>query len=518
MKKIVADKYDILFLVILVIAILSRIILLDKYPLGLHEDEAGMMYDAYSLAEYGTDRYLNENPVYLVNFGGGQSIMYAGITSVLFKLFGVSTLIARIPSAFFSILAIILAFVLSKKYIGKKYAVILAFLITICPWHIMQARWGLDCNLLSSFIMISVFTFLNAKKDWHYIISGMFWGLTLYTYALSYIMLPIFFLCLCGYLLYVKKITLKQIIITIIPIFVLAIPLILLQTVNITGKGTIKFGPFTIPMLYNYRASEIGFKNIINNFTTKNNIFKLLFVADHNLFNSLPEFGTIYYFMIPFVLGGLIINIKETVISLKHKQFSLRTVFLIQFVTIFICLLVVSDLQLYKLNPLFIMLLTFGADCILWIYNKKKILGNIIIGVLILSFIAFLIFYFRNINQKVGISFNSDVIPLVEYLEEQYPNKEIVLKTDAIQTYIYVLLGSKMSPYDFYNSAKIYRVGRDLAVSRAGRYLFSDSNVERDKIYVIEETDNIGTGKLLEQLEQAGFKRNIYNNFLIYSN
>ena len=32
MKKIVADKYDILFLVILVIAILSRIILLDKYP------------------------------------------------------------------------------------------------------------------------------------------------------------------------------------------------------------------------------------------------------------------------------------------------------------------------------------------------------------------------------------------------------------------------------------------------------------------------------------------------------
>ena len=103
MKKIVADKYDILFLMILVIAILSRIILLDKYPLGLHEDEAGMMYDAYALAEYGTDRYLNDNPVYLVNFGGGQSIMYAGITSVLFKLFGVSTLIARIPSAFFSI-------------------------------------------------------------------------------------------------------------------------------------------------------------------------------------------------------------------------------------------------------------------------------------------------------------------------------------------------------------------------------------------------------------------------------
>ena len=518
MKRIVADKYNILFWLILVIAILSRIILLDKYPLGLHEDEAGMMYDAYALAEYGTDRYLNENPVYLVNFGGGQSIMYAAITSILFKIFGVSTLIARIPSAFFSILAIILAYILSRKYIGKKYAVTLAFLITICPWHIMQARWGLDCNLLSSFIMISVFTFLNSKKDWHFIISGMFWGLTLYTYALSYIMLPIFFLSLCAYLLYVKKITLKQIIITILPIFVLAIPLILLQIVNITGKGSIKLGPFTIPMLYNYRVSEIGFGNIINNFTTKNNIFKLLFVADHNLFNSFTEFGTIYYVLIPFVLGGLIINIKETVISLKHKEFSLRTVFLIQFVTIFLCLLVVSDLQLYKLNPLFIMLLTFGTDGILCVYNKKKILGNIVIGVLILSFIAFIIFYFRNINQKVEISFNSDVIPLVEYLEEHYPNKDIVLKTDAIQTYIYVLLGSKMSPYDFYNSAQIHRIGSALAVPKVGRYSFISSDAEKDKIYVIERTNNIDARKLLEQLEQEGFKRNIYNNFLIYSN
>lgn len=518
MKKIIADKYDILFSVILVIAVLSRIILIDKFPLGLHEDEAGMMYDAYALAEYGTDRYLNENPVYLVNFGGGQSIMYAAITSILFKIFGVSTLIARIPSALFSILAIILAYVLSRKYIGKKYAVILAYLITICPWHIMQARWGLDCNLLSSFIMISVYTFLNAKKDWHFIISGMFWGLTLYTYALSYIMLPIFFLSLSGYLLYVKKITLKQIIITILPIFVLAIPLILLQIVNITGKGSIKFGPFIIPMLYNYRVSEIGFGNIINNLTTKNNIFKLLFVADHNLFNSFTEFGTIYYLLIPFVLGGLIINVKETTNSLKNKEFTLRTVFLIQFVTIFLSLLIVSDLQLYKLNPLFIMLLTFGTDGILWVYNKKKILGNIIIGILIVSFIVFLFFYFRNINKKIGVSFNSDLIPLVEYLEEEYSNKEIVLKTDAIQTYIYVLLGTKMSPYDFYNSAQMYRVGEDLAIPKVGRYSFITGNIEKNKIYVIEDTEYIKEENLIKQLEQEGFKRHNYNNFLIYSN
>ena len=50
-KKVFKDKYNIVFLVILIVATLVRIVLLDKYPNGIHEDEAGMLYDAYSMAE-----------------------------------------------------------------------------------------------------------------------------------------------------------------------------------------------------------------------------------------------------------------------------------------------------------------------------------------------------------------------------------------------------------------------------------------------------------------------------------
>lgn len=239
-KKVFKDKYNIVFLVILIVATLVRIVLLDKYPNGIHEDEAGMLYDAYSMAEYGTDRYLNENPVYLINFGGGQSVLYAAIASILIRILGLSVFVVRLPAVIFSVITIILAYILAKKYIGNKFAVVIAFLITICPWHIMQSRWGLDCNLLPAFIMISVFTLINSKKSWHFIVSGIFWGLTLYTYALSYIMLPVFFIGLCIYLLYVKKIDLKQILITIIPILILAVPLILLQIVNYFDIGTVK--------------------------------------------------------------------------------------------------------------------------------------------------------------------------------------------------------------------------------------------------------------------------------------
>ena len=59
-KEIFKDKYNVCFGVILIIAILSRILFLEQFPAGIDQDEAGMMYDAYCMAEYGTDRYLIE--------------------------------------------------------------------------------------------------------------------------------------------------------------------------------------------------------------------------------------------------------------------------------------------------------------------------------------------------------------------------------------------------------------------------------------------------------------------------
>lgn len=522
-KEALIDKYNIYFIIILIIATLSRIILLDKFPEGIHEDEAGMMYDAYCMANYGTDRYLNENPVYLINFGGGQSVLYASIVSIFIRIFGFSLFVVRLPAVIFSVITIILAYILSRKYIGKKFALILAFLITICPWHIMQSRWGLDCNLLSSFIMISVFALLNSKKDWHYIIAGICWGLTLYTYALSYIMLPVYFVVLCAYLLYVKKITIKQIIITILPIFALAIPLILFQVVNYCGLQSIKFGPITIPKLYTYRISEIGLDNILKNLnvSSPNNVFQLMFSADHNAFNSFKEYGTIYYILIPFMIGGLVINIKDTIVGIKERKFRLRTVFLIQFITVFLVVLLFANPQLYKLNPLFIMLLVFATDGILWLYNKKKIFGHLMIGLLVLNFVTFEIFYFNNINEKAQVAFNSDVIPLVHYLEKEYPDQEIFLETDAIQQYIYVLLANQISPYDFMKNMQMVQFKNgDTEVIKVGRYHFLHSKVDKNMVYVLEEGNvfrNDNVEKFKKELDKQGFKKEIFNNFLIYT-
>ena len=97
--------------------------------------------------------------------------------------------------------------------------------------------------------MLDLYVLHKARKNYQYIIAGILVGLTLYTYALSYIIIPMFLLIWIIYMLYMKKIKIKQIILLGIPIFLLALPLMymLLLNNNIFSKTT--FGIFTIPKL-----------------------------------------------------------------------------------------------------------------------------------------------------------------------------------------------------------------------------------------------------------------------------
>ena len=63
---IIENKTKILFTAILIIAIFVRIYKVQEIPHGLNVDEAGMAYDAYCLANYGTttlDYVKPSNPI-----------------------------------------------------------------------------------------------------------------------------------------------------------------------------------------------------------------------------------------------------------------------------------------------------------------------------------------------------------------------------------------------------------------------------------------------------------------------
>ena len=505
MKKIeelIEEKYKIIIIIILIVGIFTRFIAIDKVPIGMHVDEAGMAYDAYCIANYGTDRYNNPYPVYMINYGGGQSPLYTYLAAILIKIFGFSLFIIRMPAFIFSILYIVIAYLITKEFKNKKLAVLIEFLIVICPWHFMQSRWGLDCNLMSALMLLSIYLLLKAKKAIGYILAGISFGITLYSYAVSYLIIPAFLLLILIYLLYTKKIKIRNIIALGIPIAILAIPLILNLLVNKDIIKPINLGFISMPHLGYYRGDEISVKNILSNIS----LIKTIFSYDYNDFNSFAIFGTLYYISIPFCIVGFVMVIKDSIKAIKNKEKSLDVVMLIIFISVFSCLLLFEGQAIYKSNAIYISLIYFIAIGIKRTIKNTKYLIYVILILYILLFILFQTYYF-GVYGKVNPnpSFNNDIAEVTKYLEK-YEGKKICLRTYAIQPYIYTLLGNEYSPKEFRENLHM----KQGEIVEYNKYLFKlPEELTEDIVYVFK-TPERNDEEVFEELRNKGFKEEVY--------
>jgi len=430
--------------VLLLIVIGTSIYKIGVVPKGMNIDEAGMFVDAKNLAQHGFDRYFNKWPIYLINFGGGQSIMYAYLTAFLIKIFGNHLILAKIPSIIFRILAFLSTCLLLKNEKNKKEKLIFLLLLAIAPYFIMQSRWGLDCNLLVSFLTISISVFIYSIEKQNnklFFISGVFFGLTLYTYSLSYLIIPILLSFILIFLLKNKKISIKQIIVLGFPIFILSIPLILLILVNYNIIPEIK-SFITIPKLPNFRSGEISFTNIPNSLRIIINVmtFDGLFGGKYLIYNALPEFGTLYYISIPFFLVGIIDYIK------KEKRTLLDVTMFIWLLSVIICSLLLKDPNINKANAIFVPLVYFISKGIMRITNQnKKILFGIIL-IYSMNFILFTNFYYNQYNQKYDNPpfFATHYIEAVEYADQQQEKEIYIDPTIEKKAYIYIEMNHKI--------------------------------------------------------------------------
>ena len=266
----------------------------------MHIDEASVAYNAYSIVNHGVDRYTNLFPIYFMNFDGGQSALYTYLAALFIKLFGYSIICVRIPAFIFSVLTFIFGYLIGKKIAGKKCGVLVAFLITVCPYFIQVSRWGLDCNLMLGMFTISIYLLLKAinnKKASSFLLAGCMFGLTLYSYALSYLLVPLCLFFVLVYLIYTKNITFKNFLFFTIPLILLSLPLILNVLINMGLINEIHTRFFSIPKMKTNRVSEIRLSNFwVNLLDLKNYL-----IGDGIIFNAIPKYGPLYLFWQVFV-------------------------------------------------------------------------------------------------------------------------------------------------------------------------------------------------------------------------
>lgn len=403
------------------ILLFTRLYKLGTLPTGLHIDEAASYYTAYCIGEYGVDRYLNSYPIYFNNFASGQSPMYVYLLALFFKIFPINVWTARIPITLFSILNWFFGIRIGNIVFDKNKTanVLIGLLIAICPVFIFTSRFGLDCYLLLGmstvmlYFVVSLIQRQNNGTDGlkYYIICGCVVGVTLYTYAISYIIIPLFLVFLFVLSIRSKRLTIKKALYFVIPLFIISLPLVLYQVVNIFNLPELKIGVFSITHMGVYRGNEIGRLTFEKLRVEVNSIF----IGDYLDSNSTPKFMNLYGISLIFAPIGFVYWVRQIIIDFKKKVISYESILLIWAMSCLICLSLTfanvnKTIGIYTVVAIMIV---NGIMNVVKIFNNRAVVA-VAIGILYLFWgCLFIKFYFT----EYRCFFSNDITEGICFIE-----------------------------------------------------------------------------------------------------
>lgn len=500
-----------LFLILIVLFGITRLWKLTILPYGMHIDEASMTYTAWSLSEYGVDRYLNPWPVYFSNFDSGQSAMYVYLCVALFKILGYHLSLVRLPAVLFSFLNLTFGILTARKIFPQNKIIPLSVggLIVICPYFIMAGRFALDCNLMLGMSTIFLYYFISAIECGQigkYTLAGLTGGLMLYTYALSYIALPVFLILALVYLIRVKAFSLKGWFSMAVPMGILAFPLILVQIVTIFDLAQFRLGCFSITKLERNRAAELGKFS----YEGLRDTFDVIFAGDALNYNTAPGYKTLYGLTIVLFFLGLDIILRSFWKSTRDRKLDFQTFPLLWLISM-LFLGTVTAVSVNRMNSIFYSIVFFaalGVNGLYTMFKKHSIIVITLISIIyLLNFVKFANYYYSGSYTEENFMLLLFDIPVTEATD--FIEQDSVLcqkKTQMAEPGIYYLLEKPKSPYEL----DIRKLETEHCYEN---YLFETLGTIEDQYnYIV--TDNFY--EYSEKLRAAGFAEEHYQKYSLF--
>lgn len=309
------DKiYYITLAAVVIIGIGIRVWKFGSVPGGFNQDGAMAAVDGKALADYATDRFGTWMPAHLYAWGYGQmSSLLSYLIAPFVKLFGLNAITARLPQLIMSLAGGTFFYLFIKDVFGKGAGLIAAIFVAINPWHLVQSRWALDCNLLPHFFMGGLY-FLNKglmdRKRYTYI-SMIFFALCMYCYGITIYTIPVFLLAVCIYYLARKRITWKDALISLGIYLFISWPFLFTMIINYLKIDTIKL-PFVTIQYFSgsVRSSDILLfsDDIVKQLASNcKSLLNTTFLQKKDLpWNDIAGFGTMFLCSIPFMITGVI--------------------------------------------------------------------------------------------------------------------------------------------------------------------------------------------------------------------
>lgn len=520
--KVKKHQHIILFFLFLLVGIIVRGFWLGQVPMGINQDEAMAAVDAKALLEYGTDRLGMRFPVHFTAWGWAQmSVLLSYMMIPFIKFFGFTTFAIRLPLFLISTMGMIFLYLLIKKIFNKNVALVVFALTAINPWHIIQSRWSVDCNLFPHLFVIATYLLLiGLEKSRYLFISMIFYGLCLYSYGVSVYSVPLFLAVLGLYLWRTKQVSFGKIFLCGIIFGLISLPELLTMFINLVGIDSIKTPFFTIP----YFSGTVRSKDIlITNFSLQQlflNIWACLkssFLQSPDLFhNTIPLFGTIYHISIPFSVVGMVSLFR----ILKQEKNCQKKIGYLALASWFLMGLwigmITFEVNVNRINIIHYSMIILTAIGIICVVNKWRILFYPLVTVYSIAFLFFTGIYFTNYASDSRIEFHQDYLDAV-VVADSLPIEHFYVSTNEHPQTLEILMQYVLSTDALYYQQKTNVQNGKEQLLYSERYQFhylGDEYVDWD----LPNTAYLVTEEEWHNLENKGYKVYDYGRYRLYIN
>lgn len=167
-------------LALMLIAGALRFYELGAWPPGLYHDEAYNGLDALRVLA-------GDRPLYFAA-NHGREPLFIYLVSLSVGWLGRSVYAVRFPSAIIGTLLIPAAYWMARELFGRRVGVLTAALAALTLWPLHLSLISFRAGSLPLFIALSIGAGVHAYRSgraWHWIVAGVLYGLSFYTYLAS---------------------------------------------------------------------------------------------------------------------------------------------------------------------------------------------------------------------------------------------------------------------------------------------------------------------------------------------
>lgn len=338
--RVIFSKQVIYILLIIIIGACLRFWALGQNPSGVTNDEASLLYSAYSIFKTGRDIHHIFLPSNFV-IDNSFSPVPIYISAPFVGWFGLNSFTGRLPFALAGTMSIYLIYLICEKLVrNKSIALISALCFALSPWAIFFSRVAYEGILSVFFGLLGTYIFLNNIEKGRIYWSIPFYFLAFYCYHALKIFYIVFipFLVICYWrVLIVKK---RQLLIFLIGLFLILISFsIQLRTQDVSrqkiliwndlthisqiinGERQVNIAPWALRVIFSnklFYISRVIRENYLEAFSPQ---FLLLYGETGGLapLYGVMSHGVLYLTDIIFIIIGILWLIKDR----KFKQSTL---------------------------------------------------------------------------------------------------------------------------------------------------------------------------------------------------